>query len=81
MFGIGQKKICDNCGTIAVPLSIAKGNIIIELILWLMFIIPGLIYSIWRISSKYNACPSCKSKNPIGLNTPKGIKLADKYTG
>jgi hypothetical protein len=79
MFGMGTKKICTNCGTVDIPVCITKGSLIIEIFLWLLLIVPGLIYSIWRLSSKYKACPACKSKNPIGLNTPRGVKLMDEY--
>jgi hypothetical protein len=39
-----------------------KGNGWIELILWLCYIVPGLIYSIWRRSGEPSVCPTCKSE-------------------
>lgn len=41
---------------------------------WII-IIPALIYSIWRLSSKYKACPECKHPSMIPANSPKGRKL------
>ncbi len=79
MFGYGTKKICANCGITAIPKRFTKGNILIEIILWLFFIIPGLIYSIWRMSTKENICPSCKSPNPVDLKSPRGIKLSEEF--
>lgn len=48
-----------------------KGNGWIELILWLCYIIPGLIYSIWRRGSPANLCPTCGASSliPTGDNT------------
>lgn len=36
-----------------------KGNIWIEIILWFCYLIPGIIYSIWRRSGQPSICPTC----------------------
>lgn len=36
-----------------------KGNGWIELVLYFFYILPGVIYSIWRRSGKPNGCPTC----------------------
>lgn len=81
MFGFGTKKICTSCGTVAIPETKARGNLLIEIILWLMLIVPGLIYSIWRISSKYDVCPECDTEKPITLKSPRGKKLLEEFHG
>lgn len=49
---------CRNCSSFTnAPKT--RGNGWIELILWLCYIIPGLIYSIWRRSIDPNVCPTC----------------------
>lgn len=70
-----QQLICTTCGYTGSSVSVTKGNILMELILWLLFIIPGLIYSIWRLSSRVRACPKCKSTNMIPVDSPVGQKL------
>lgn len=67
--------ICTVCGYTGNPIKIAKGNIFIEILLWLFFIIPGLIYSLWRFFFKYPACPKCKKYAVISLDSPMGQKL------
>lgn len=52
-----------------------KGNGLIEVILWLTFIIPGIIYTIWRRNSWQKTCPSCGQNNLIPTDTPVGMKL------
>lgn len=73
------KYICSNCGHKGLPETFTKGSCLIELILWFFFIIPGLIYTVWRISSRHGICPSCKSPNMIPENTPKGQKLIKEF--
>lgn len=70
-----QQMICSNCGYVGVPKRVTKGSMGIEIVLWLFFIIPGVIYSLWRGSSKFKACPSCGAQNMIPLDTPNGRKL------
>jgi len=81
VFGYGTKKICANCGVTAIPKRFTKGSILIEIILWIIFLIPGLIYSFWRISTREDVCPSCKSSNIVGLRSPRGVKLVQEYSG
>lgn len=71
--------ICTTCGTTAAPESYTKGSILIEIVLWLAFIVPGLIYSIWRLTSKQQVCPACKKPTLIPLNTPAGQKYARDF--
>lgn len=71
--------ICGNCGFVGESKSITKGSILIEAVLWLCFIIPGIIYSLWRLSSRYQACPKCQAPNMIPLNSPRGKKLFQEF--
>ena len=67
--------ICSSCGYAGSPQKNVKGSIAIEIVLWLCFIIPGLIYSIWRLSSQNQICPKCKNQTMIPLDTPNGRKM------
>lgn len=72
---------CKACGYTGKPKYDTQGSFLIELILWCTFIVPGLVYSLWRMSSKKQICPLCKSTDLIPLNSPiakqmlKGAKL------
>ena len=68
---------CSNCGYIGKSKRIPKGSMAVEIILWLCFIVPGLIYSIWRMSSYHAACPICGSQNLVPLNSPNGKKILE----
>jgi hypothetical protein len=62
---------CQNCGSIAAPTKRVRGSFFIELILWLCFLVPGLIYSIWRLTTKELVCPKCGAPNMIPADSPK----------
>jgi hypothetical protein len=54
---------------------VIKGSLLIEIILQTFFIIPGLIYSIWRLASKYSAWPKYLAPNIIPLDSPVAQKI------
>ncbi len=67
--------VCTTCGYVGEPKAITKGSIAIEVVLWLCFLVPGLIYSIWRLSSRYDGCPSCGQGPLISVNSPMAQKF------
>ena len=76
-----REKICSNCGFRGKPKLVTKGSILIEIVLWLALIIPGLIYSIWRHTSRYMACPKCGADHMVPLDSPRGKILLKEYSG
>ena len=66
--------ICTQCGTVG-SVRHTKGSFVMEILLWLFFCFPGLIYSIWRITTRGNVCPSCKSDKIVSAISPVGKKL------
>lgn len=87
-----KKSICTTCGYISIPEKITKGSIFIEIILWLpvfigfiyssiillFFILPGIGYSTWRLTTRSNACPKCKNTTMIPIDSPRGKRLYKK---
>jgi len=63
--------LCLHCASQGKPKTKTKGSFLIEVILWLCFILPGLIYSIWRVSSRYKVCPACGQPGMIPLDSPR----------
>lgn len=70
--------VCTQCGNISKPKLGVKGNGLIEIILWLFFIVPGIIYSIWRRSGQKNVCEKCKSDQVIPVDTPRAKKILEE---
>jgi len=77
---MAKKYICSSCGSQTKGKSLTKGSIIMELFLWLVFLIPGLIYSIWRLTTKSKVCSECESKEIIPITTPLGKKLLKDFS-
>lgn len=78
---MAQQVICAQCQSIVKPRSDTKGSCLVEGALWLLFIVPGLIYSLWRLSSKAKACPVCGGTELVPLDTPRGRALAAERQG
>ncbi|ACL71485.1 hypothetical protein Tgr7_0387 [Thioalkalivibrio sulfidiphilus HL-EbGr7] len=71
--------ICSRCGTANKARTHTRGSIFIEILLWLMFIIPGLIYSIWRLTTRGKVCGVCGSADLVPLTSPAGQELSARY--
>ena len=71
---MSKKFICSNCGYLGQPETIKKGSDFMEMILWWCFLLPGFIYSIWRLTTRYKVCPGCKAPYMVPLNSPRGSK-------
>lgn len=71
-----MKHVCKDCGTVAEPKTKAKGSMAVEIVLWLCFLVPGLIYSVWRMANKYESCPACGSDKLLPVGSPVGQQMA-----
>lgn len=69
---------CPNCGNRAKPKRHTKGSILIEIILWICFIVPGVIYSIWRLTTRQKVCPVCSAPNMIPVDSPRAQQFINK---
>lgn len=67
--------ICRTCLSQVRPVKTTPGSFFIELILWLCFLIPGIIYSIWRLNGQHRICPVCRSRDIVPLDTPAAAVL------
>ena len=75
---MAKEFLCTACGYVGKPKQMVKGSFVIELVLWLFFLIPGLIYSLWRLANAYRGCPVCEAQNMIPSTSPIAKKfLAD----
>lgn len=73
--------ICKNCGSIHNGAQALPGSGWIELVLWLCYLVPGAIYSIWRRTQRRAVCPACGSRDLVGLDTPVGHGLVRQFHG
>jgi hypothetical protein len=71
--------ICTDTGEIGAPKAVTKGSIGIEIILWLFMLVPGLIYSVWRLSTRNPGING--NTNIIKIDTPRGRQLYAQFHG
>lgn len=67
---MSSERLCTTCGHVGDPDRVTRGSFWIEILLWLLFIVPGLIYSVWRQSSKFDGCAKCGSTSLIPVDSP-----------
>lgn len=66
---------CTSCGAVGGSKRHVPGSILIEIVLWLCFLIPGLIYTIWRYSASKRACKVCSMPTLIPAVSPLAQKM------
>lgn len=79
-----MENLCANCGNLCYAVNKNKGSVGMEAILLLFsvllsfvnllfglaLLIVFVVYCIWRLSSKFKACPTCESTNLIPADSP-----------
>lgn len=70
-----QQFICTACHHVGNRKKVTPGSFWIELFLWLFFVLPGVVYSLYRFLSKKEVCEACGNPTMIPTNTPKGQEL------
>ena len=74
-----MSSICTHCGHAGKPKTHTKGSLLIEIVLWLSFLVPGLIYSLWRLTTRQKVCRKCGTPNLVPTDTPRGRKLLEEF--
>lgn len=55
-----QQFLCTQCGAeTSAPLKVPPGSAWVALALAVPFVVPGVIYTIWRYSMRRTTCPTC----------------------
>lgn len=67
--------VCTRCLSVGKPRRMTRGSLLMELALWILFIFPGLIYSIWRATTRYRACRACGGIDLVPAESPRGQQL------
>jgi hypothetical protein len=65
-----RMKYCLDCGFVGQPEQYKPGTFQMELGLWLLFLVPGVIYSVWRLSARYQRCAKCGNKRIVPTDSP-----------
>lgn len=64
-------ELCTQCLNQVKPKKGVRGYFIIEIMLYLLMVLPGIIYTLWRITGgREKSCPQCGGHNFVPLNSP-----------
>ena len=67
---MAEPMLCIQCGAVTTPKQVTPGTWMITVVLLLFFVVPGIIYMLWRHSSSYAACRNCGAKNLVPVTSP-----------
>lgn len=67
---------CTQCEQLGTPRTVTKGSFVIEVLAWLCFLIPGVLYSLWRLTTRHKACPHCGSASIVPSSSPRAQAAA-----
>lgn len=67
--------MCVTCGSEVKPKTRVKGSVVTEFVLWIFFLLPGVIYSIWRLSTKEKVCTACGASTLVPIDSPVALHL------
>ncbi len=71
--------VCERCGGIGRPVETKRGDGVLEVLLWLVLLMPGFIYSLWRANSKRWVCAFCAADALVPRNSPRGRALEAQW--
>ena len=63
-------KLCLGCSFVGEPKKYRPGTTRREVGLWLLFLIPGILYSFGRRWASYEGCATCGSKQIVPVESP-----------
>ena len=66
---------CTRCGYVGPTRTHTPGSMGVELVLWLLLLVPGLIYSVWRISARREVCAACGSDAVVPTEKTRGREI------
>jgi hypothetical protein len=69
-------RYCTVCGHTGKPKTVTRGSFLIEVVLWLALIVPGVIYSLWRLTTRHKACERCGSTHIVPTDSPRALREA-----
>lgn len=70
-----KKYLCLECGCQRDPIDAKRGLLVIEIFMWLLYILPGVIYSIWRRVRKQQVCPNCRNPSMVLTSSSRAMGI------
>lgn len=71
----GNLAVCQNCEEVGRVIIHMPGSNILEIVLFLCYLVPGIIYAVWRRQSKKQVCGACGSDRIVAAKTRVGLSI------
>jgi hypothetical protein len=62
-------RVCLHCGYVGRSRQTTQGSSRTELILWCCLLLPGMIYSVWRLATRKQLCPRCAATQMVPVTS------------
>ena len=72
---LSRKYICMECGCQRDPIIAKRGFLVIEIFMWFLYILPGVIYSIWRRVRTQEVCPKCQTPSIVLMSSSRAMGM------
>ena len=76
---MAKDQYCPNCGYVGK--GTVRGSLAITLVLLCFFIVPGIIYELWREGGGRRKCKACGAFGLIPADSPNAQKLMTQGKG
>ena len=74
--------VCTVCrSSFGSPKTVTPGSPTVELLLYGLLFIPGLLYSGYRHANRRKVCPKCGATQFVGTDTPRGLAILARVEG
>lgn len=73
--GSTLETVCAQCETVGDSKVRMPGSFVVELALYLLWILPGVIYTVWRYTNTERACTACGAKTLLPVDSPAGQRI------
>ena len=67
--------ICKTCEEQVSLVNTTPGSIWVEIVLWMLFCAPGLVYSVWRLSKRRLVCSQCMGSDLVHESSAAGRRI------
>ena len=68
--------VCTVCqSSFGSPKTVTPGSPAVELLLYGLLFIPGLLYTSYRLANLRKVCPKCGASDFVGTDTPRGLTI------
>lgn len=71
----GNLAVCQTCEEIGQVRIKVPGSNMVEIALYLLMLVPGIIYAVWRRNSKTQVCGACGSEQLVAAKTRAGLAI------